>query len=160
MEYTCGNNDYDDYNAGCNSNNACLPLSQCDLNSLNSEDFPPTYCADSSQTEQDHICCAKNCKILMPDHVAGDVPHVPQPPLFTKANGESLWPCVDHTEMCQTWVKNHPDSCNPGNDHYEFMKLACMESCQVCKDHVSTTIYKKLFHFSEFKKTCFYKRVV
>ena len=139
---------YDNYES-CNSDTECLPLSQCDLNSLNSGDSPPTYCADSSKTGQDHFCCIKRSKIHSTDF-GGDVsyePHVPQPPLtknfstkfFTNFNGES-WPCTDHTEMCKTWAKTHPDSCNPGNKHYEFMKLACMESCQICKDHVSPTI--------------------
>ena len=132
---------YDDLNS-CNSDTECLPLSHCDLNSLNSDDSPPTYCkpeSDSRQTEQDHFCCTKREHVqLQPD---------PQSPIFTKfynflnftnVNDES-WPCADHTEMCQTLAKTNQDSCNPGNEHYEFMKLACMESCQICKEHVSSS---------------------
>ena len=123
-------------------------MSQCDSNSIISDEFLPTYCTDSSKTDQDHFCCDKNYTIIEQNHVGDDVPHLKEPPIFTKAN-DKPWPCVDHTKMCKTWAKTHPDSCKPGDDHYEFMKLACMESCQICKDHVSKTrknIFTMLFN--------------
>ena len=103
----------------------CLPLSKC-----NQQRFlkPPTYCGLNSLTGEDNFCCDKSDavnEILQPE-----------PPIFTKSNGQS-WPCEDHTKMCKKWVKDHPGSCNPGSEHYEFMKYACMESCEICKDHVS-----------------------
>ena len=126
--------EYNDQNS-CNSGTECLPLSQCDLNVINSDDSPPTYCKDSSKTGENHFCCMKKSKIGTSNQV-GDVLHVRQERLFTKYyNG--TYPCEDHTDMCKTWANNQPESCNPGNEHYDFMKLACMDSCKICKDHVS-----------------------
>jgi len=166
--------DYEDYYS-CKSDSECLPLSQCDSNSIISDEFLPTYCTDSSKTDQDHFCCDKNSNIIEQNHVGDDVPHVKEPPIFTKAN-DKPWPCVDHTEMCKTWAKTHPDSCKPGDNHYEFMKLACMESCQICKDHGCVDTFKKcpewaraghctrypqemMFHCRESCGTCGFKSI-
>ena len=106
---------------------------------------PPTYCGLNSQTGEDNFCCARS----------GAVNEIsqPEPPIFTKPNGRS-WPCEDHTEMCQKWVKDHPGSCNPGSEHYEFMKYACMESCQICKDHVRYFRFLSYAHQNFPRATC------
>ena len=106
----------------------CLPLSKCNQQRFSNYLKPLTYCGLNSLTGEDNFCCDKSDavnEILQPE-----------PPIFTKSNGQS-WPCEDHTKMCKKWVKDHPGSCNPGSEHYEFMKYACMESCKICKDHVS-----------------------
>ena len=102
-------------------------MSQCDKQSLSNPLKPPTYCGFDSQTGEDNFCCAGSGAVVNDLH---------QPPVFEKSNGQA-WQCEDQTEMCKKWVKDHPDSCNPGNEHYEFMKFACMESCQICKDQVT-----------------------
>ena len=104
----------------------CRPLSKCDQKSLSNPIKPPTYCGFNSQTGEDSFCCTGS---------GADLDDLFQPPIFKKPNGQS-WQCEDQTEMCKKWAKDHPDSCNPGNEHYEFMKFACMESCQICKDQV------------------------
>ena len=71
----------------------------------------------------------------MPDH-DGDASHVRQQRIF-ELYFNRTYPCEDHTDMCKTWANNQPESCNPGNEHYDFMKLACMDSCKICQDHVS-----------------------
>ena len=123
MEY-----DHDDQNS-CSSGTECLPLSQCDLTYINSDESPPTYCKDSSKTGQDHFCCTKNSKIRTPNQVRQQRIF----PLFYNRT----YPCEDHTDMCKTWANNQPQSCNPGNKQYDFMKFACMDSCKICQDDVS-----------------------
>jgi len=132
--------EYYDQNS-CSSGTECLPLSQCDLTSINSDESPPTYCKDSSKTREDHFCCKKSSKILMPDH-DGDASHVRQQRIF-ELYFNRTYPCEDHTDMCKTWANNQPESCNPGNEHYDFMKLACMDSCKICQDHGCVNTFKK-----------------
>ena len=57
-------NEYYDQNS-CSSGTECLPLSQCDLTHINSDESPPTYCKDSSKTGEDHFCRMKNTNISM-----------------------------------------------------------------------------------------------
>ena len=130
-EYQYEELEYEDNDQNsCNSGTECLPLSQCDSTYINSDESPPTYCKDSSATGEDHFCCMKNSNISMPPN------QVREQRLFTKFYNTN-WRCADHTDMCQTWVNFHPDSCNPESEHYDFMKLACMDTCKVCKDNVS-----------------------
>ena len=109
----------------------CHPLSQCDQQSLSNPLEPPTYCGFNSQTGEDNFCCTGS--------TGAEFDEFSQPPIFVKPNGQS-WQCEDQTEMCKKWVRDYPDSCNPGNDNYGFMKFACMESCQICKDQVIYTL--------------------
>ena len=135
-EYQYEELEYEDNDQNsCNSGTECLPLSQCDLTLINSDESPPTYCKDSSATGEDHFCCIKKSKIRTSNQV-GDVSHVRQERIFTQFYNNT-WRCEDHTDMCKTWAKSQPESCNPGDKHYDFMKLACMDSCQICQDHVS-----------------------
>ena len=134
--YECGHYDYDnidyddqissDLQDRCSVETKCRPLSQCDQKSFTNPLKPPAYCGLNSQTGEDKFCCVGSGAVF---------DDLPQPPIFEKTNGQS-WKCEDQTEMCKKWAKDHPDSCNPGNEHYEFMKFACMESCQICKDQV------------------------
>ena len=60
----------------------------------------------------------------------------PQYPIFEQ-NGQA-WKCQDHAEICEKWAKDNPESCTDSNHpSYKFMKLACMESCGFCEEHVS-----------------------
>ena len=101
----------------------CLPLNQCSQQDF-SNSTPPYSCGFSNGEHQ--FCCV------------GDGPKLvmPQKPIF-KQNGNEAWKCEDHTEMCQKWAKNHPNSCSDSNhSSYQFMKISCMSSCGFCSKDV------------------------
>ena len=101
----------------------CLPMSQCNLQNLSDSDEPPLSCGFSDHTGEDNFCCVE--KNLTVEDIS-----IPQPPLFNQTG--KAWPCEDHTEMCKKWKKG----CKPDHESYEFMKFACMETCEICKNDV------------------------
>ena len=110
----------------------CLPMSQCNLKNLSDSDKAPSYCGFSDQTGEDQFCCAEN------DSVGNN--SIPQPPRFNQSG--KAWPCEDHTEMCTKWATK--GGCDPIHDSYSFMKFACMESCGICNNNVSYSMFRPL----------------
>ena len=108
----------------------CLPLSKCILQDILNSTIPPTLCKFSRETGEDYFCCNEGFS------GSSKVPGIPQSPIYKTINGQP-WPCADHTDQCQQWINDHPDSCSPQHESYGFMKLACMESCKICEGHVS-----------------------
>ena len=107
-------------------------MSQCNLKDLSDSDEAPFYCGFSDQTGEDQFCCAEN------DSVGNN--SIPQPPRFNQSG--KAWPCEDHTEMCTKWATK--GGCDPIHDSYSFMKFACMESCGICNNNVSYSIFRPL----------------
>lgn len=89
---------------------------------------PPRNCGYDETTGEDKFCCAYL------DGQKIDIP--PQPPQFPE-KGWKARPCQDHITLCKKWVKSHPDSCTQDHKSFEFMKVACMESCGRCNGKVN-----------------------
>ena len=87
-------------------------------------DKPPQSCGYDDSTGEDRFCC----KDTDPD-----TPRIenPQPPLFPKEDLNPR-PCLDHSSHCTRWAEDHPESCEPGNPGYPFMREACQDSCGRC----------------------------
>ena len=113
-------------------------MSKCNLQDILNSTAPPIPCNDgingkfSRQTGEDYFCCTE-------DFSGSSNVGTPQLPIYKTANGQP-WPCVDHVDQCKQWVKEHPDSCSPEHGSFEFMKLACMESCKICEENVSYVV--------------------
>ena len=90
-----------------------------------SGDTPPLTCGYDNETGKDKFCCFDN------ENLNSTLVVVAQTPQF---------PCQDHTTLCEKWLRSHPGSCHPSHRSYEFMRVACMESCGRCEDKVSPMI--------------------
>ena len=97
---------------------------------------PPIPCKFSRQTGEDYFYCTED---ISESQNAG----IPQLPIYKTANGQP-WPCVDFVHQCKQWIKDHPDSCSPEHESFGFMKLACMESCKICRDVSSSSVWSSL----------------
>jgi hypothetical protein len=93
-----------------------------------SNSTPPIPCGYDESNGEDKQCC-----LTSSTEPSEEIP-VPVP-AFTDPDSKT-YKCVDHTDLCQKWYKNHPESCFPGHSSYKFMRLACMNTCGRCGDKV------------------------
>ena len=88
---------------------------------------PPKFCG-FDEFGDDTLCCSDlNGEPFKPTL------QTPKYPI----NDPKLFGCADHTSACSKWAKDHPESCLPGHDSYEFMRSACQKSCKRCLADVS-----------------------
>ena len=106
-----------------------------------SKDFPPESCGFDETTGEDTFCCT----FADPSSVGVDQT---QPPIFP-IEGSNPRPCIDHTTHCARWAADHPESCNPGNLGYSFMREACQKSCERCGDKVKYRFSKRSDNFEK-----------
>jgi len=122
------------YKKNCGIGSKCVPKSQCGADDF-STDLPPVSCGFDETTGEDTFCCT----FADPSSVGVDQT---QPPIFP-IEGSNPRPCIDHTTHCARWATDHPDSCNPGNLGYSFMREACQKSCERCGDKGCVDEYEK-----------------
>ena len=88
---------------------------------------PPRYCG-LDKSGEDKLCCA--------DFNGKPAISKPLPPKYPVDN-PTVFDCSDHTPQCTRWAKDHPDSCKPGHDSFQFMRSACQKTCGRCGSDVS-----------------------
>jgi len=97
----------------------CVDISRCSANDFNG-DSPPLSCGWSQTTGEETFCCKGTSQ---PKLVKQTIP---------QKYGD--YECEDLTPFCKDFFVKTPSSCRPSHESFDFMRRACMQTCNLCGD--------------------------